>query len=574
MSGIAGRLAREHPETNRGVGVRLGLIRDEIVGNVRPMLLLLMAAVVFVLLIACANVANLLSVRSVIRRKEFAIRLALGAGRKRLVRQLLVESVLLALLGGLCGLLIAIWSTRFLVGLIPGNLLVNLPLSEHVTLDWRVLAFNFLFATLTGVLVGLVPARQSFRVSGMETLKEGEQWSMGGKQKELGSLLVVSEVALLLVLLAGTGLVLTSLQRLLQVDPGFRLDQLLTMGISLPETKYTEPAQVAQFYQELLRRVAAAPGVKEVAMIDELPLTNDRISTHLYVPGQARPAPGLEQGAVWRTVSPNYFQCAGIPLLRGRPFTPHDDASAGLAVILSKELARRLFDVEDPIGRQVRMISDGSLRQVVGVVGDVKLGALDRPALPALYTSNLQEPSNTNDLVIQARILPAELSNTVRRLAQELDSELPARSIRTMSEIVQSSPAVSIRRSTALLLTLFAAIALVLAVTGLYGVVSYSVAQRTREIGLRIALGAEPGGILRLILRSGLMLSIRGTVLGLVCSIGLTRFMSSVLFEVSATDPFVFGVVSVLLTAVALGACYLPARKAALIEPAEALRRH
>jgi len=568
MSGIAERLAREYPETNAGVGVRLVPLRDEIIGNVRPMLLMLLAAVVFVLLIVCANVANLLAVRGVARRREFAMRLALGASRRQLVQQLMVESVMLSLLGGLGGLWIASWATRFLI--LPGNILSKLPMSQDVALDWRVLGFNFLFAAWAGMIVGVAPALQSFRISGLEALKEVEQWSVGKGQKRLGSLLVVSEVALLFVLMAGTGLVLMSLQRLMQVDPGFRADHLLTVGISLPAAKYPTAGQMTRFFEELLNKVAAAPGVRQVAMVDELPLTDYRINTNVYAAGKPRPPIGMEHGAVVRTVSPSYFECVGIPLTSGREFTPGDHMQAERVVIVSKSLASRLFQSEDPIGQ--RVVRNGSVWAVVGVVGDVKLGALDRPTPPSLYTASLQEPSNTNDLVIRTSIPAAEVSNTVRRLVQELDPELPARSMRTMKEIVQESPSVFTRRSTAWLLFSFALMALLLATTGLYGIVSYGVAQRTREIGLRMALGAQPAGILRIILKFGLGMAFRGILLGLVCSIALTRFMSSLLFGVSATDPLILMVVSAVLVGVTLLACYLPARRAAMIDPAEALR--
>ncbi len=566
MTTIAERLAREYPETNSRSGVRLLPLREAIVGSARTPLLFLLAAVALVLLIACANIASLVLARGLARRKELAMRVALGAGRLRLVRQLLVESLLLSLLGGLSGLLLSVWSLGPLVRLIPMGFLPDL------SVDWRVLSFNFLVSALTGVLFGLAPALQTSRFSIVQTLKESGPLSSDPGTRRLGNVLVISEVSLVLILLVGTGLITKSLWRLLSVDPGFRREKLLTLSLSLPAARYSEHEQVVRFYEEVQRQVAAVPGVDGVAVIDELPLTNDRTAVGIYAEGQPQSAFDREFASVWRTASPNYFGLMGITLIRGRSFTLRDNASSLRVAIISETLARRLFQQEDPVGRRIVMAQNRSVWQVVGVVADVKLGELERAARPAFYTSNLQESSRNSILVIRSAASQTGLVSGVRQVVQSLDPELPVYGVRTIEELIQNSKGVSTRRSTAVLLSSFAAVALLLATIGLYGVMSYGVAQRTREIGVRMALGARRSDVLRLVLKNGLMLILPGIGFGLVGALGVSSLISSLLFGTSAADGLTLVGASVFLTGVALIACYVPARRAAKVDPIEALR--
>ncbi len=566
MTTIAERLAGEYPETNSRSGVRLLPLREAIVGSARTPLLFLLAAVALVLLIACANIASLVLARGLARRKELAMRVALGAGRLRLVRQLLVESLLLSLLGGLSGLLLSVWSLGPLVRLIPMGFLPDL------SVDWRVLSFNFLVSALTGVLFGLAPALQTSRFSIVQTLKESGPLSSDPGTRRLGNVLVISEVSLVLILLVGTGLITKSLWRLLSVDPGFRREKLLTLSLSLPAARYSEDEQVVRFYEEVQRQVASVPGVDDVAVIDELPLTSDRTAVGIYAEGQPQSAFDREFASVWRTASPNYFGLMGITLIRGRSFTLRDNASSPRVAIISETLARRLFQQEDPVGRRIVMAQNRSVWQVVGVVADVKLGELERAARPAFYTSNLQESSRNSILVIRSAASQTGLVSGVRQVVQSLDPELPVYGVRTIEELIQNTKGVSTRRSTAVLLSSFAAVALLLATIGLYGVMSYGVAQRTREIGVRMALGARRSDVLRLVLKNGLMLILPGIGFGLVGSLGVSSLISSLLFGTSAADSLTLVGASVFLTGVALIACYVPARRAAKVDPIEALR--
>jgi predicted permease len=566
MSTVAARLARAYPETNARSGVRLVPLREAIVGSARTLLLFLLAAVALVLLIACANIASLVLARALSRRREFAIRAALGAERLRLVRQLLVESLLLSLFGGLSGLLLSVWSLGPLVRLIPMAFL------QDLSVDWRVLSFNLLVSLVTGVLFGLAPALQGSRFSIVQSLKESGTLSSEPGSRKLGNILVISEVSLVLVLLVSTGLITKSLWRLLSVDPGFRREKLLAVSLSLPEARYSEHEKVVRFYEEVQKQVAAVPGIEDVAIIDELPLTNDRTNVRLSAEGRPASTPDLELGCVWRTASPNYFQLMGVALIRGRSFTLRDNTSAPRVAILSETLARRLFPEENPVERRVVTARDQSVWQVVGVVADVKLGELERAAQPAFYTCSLQESSHANNLLVRTKASPGSIATAIRQVVQTLDPELPVYAVRTMEQLIQNTRGVFTRRSTAALLSSFATIALLLATIGFYGVMSYGVAQRTREIGVRMALGARPSDVLRLVLNNGLRLTLLGIGFGLVGTLGVSRLISSLLFGISATDTLTFVGASLFLMGVALVACYVPARRAAKVDPIEALR--
>jgi putative ABC transport system permease protein len=565
MTTIAERLAREYPESNRGSGVRLAPLREAIVGSARTPLLFLLASVALVLLIACANIASLVLARAMSRRKELAMRAALGAETSRLVRQLLVESIMLSLLGGLAGLLLAGWSLGPLMRLVPMAFL------QDVSVDWRVLTFNFLISLLTGVFFGLAPALQGCRFSIVETLKESGSLSADPGSRKLGNALVISEVAVVLVLLVSTGLITKSLWRLLSVDPGFRREKVLAVSLSLPAARYSSHEKVVGFYEEVLRQVASTPGIEGVALIDELPVTNDRINARLYAEGGTSSESQQELESVWRTTSSNYFQLMGIGLISGRFFTQRDNASSPRVAILSQSLARQFFQ-KDPVGRRVVMARDGSVWQIVGVVADVKLGELERAVRPAFYTSSLQESSTNCNLVIRTAAEQTGVVSAIRRVVQTLDADLPVYGVQTMEHLIQNTRGVSTRRTTAALLSSFAAVALLLASIGLYGVMSYGVAQRTREIGVRMALGARRSDVMRLVLKNGLKLILPGIAFGLIGTLIVSRLISSLLFGTSATDSLTLVGASVFLTGVALIACYVPARRAAKVDPIEALR--
>ena len=572
MSAIAARLAEQYPEDNRGMGARVVSLQDQLVGSVRPALLVLLAAVGFVLLIACANVSNLLLARALGRQKEIAVRTALGASPWRIVRQLLTESLLLSLMGGALGLLLADWLMGPLVALSPESL----PRLGEIGIDGRTLAFTLGVSLLTSLIFGLLPAVRFSTPDLQVALKQGGQTPTGGSSL-LRSALVVSEVALTLVLLIGAGLLMKSFWRLMQTNPGFNPEHVLTMQIALPQSEYKEEQQVVAFYQQLLGRAGSVPGVEAAGMINNLPLGGVNINGGFEVEGRAR-----EQGGYggFRITSPGYFQAMSIPIIKGRAFTEADNESSLPVAIISERVANATFPGEDPIGKRIRSGMDArSLTDaiaerwmtIVGVVGDVRHSGLEGKASSELYVPYMQRPRRAFEMTVVLRtgVEPASLVPVMRGEVRAINKNLPVE-FEPMERVFEKS--VAGRRYNMLLLGTFAALALVLSVMGIYGVLSYTVSQNTREIGIRMALGAQSRDVLKMVVSQGMTLTMIGVSIGLLSSFALTRLMTSLLYGVTATDPLTYAVVSALLLAVALLACYIPARRATKVDPMIALR--
>jgi putative ABC transport system permease protein len=535
------------------------------------MILILLGAVAFVLLIACANVANLLLARATSRQKEIAIRTALGAGRLRIVRQLLTESVLLSLVGGALGALLASWSVKALIALSPGRL----PRLAEISIDSRVLLFTAGVSLITGILFGLAPALQASRTDLNESLKESGRSAMGGRHRQRArSLLVVSEVALSLVLLVGAGLLTKSFVQLQNVKPGFDPNHLLAVDLALPQTKYKDEAQMAQFFEQVVARVGALPGVEAAATVSHLPLSGHEELDGFSVEGRAEPVEVAQiQTADFRVITADYFRAMKIPLLKGRTFTEQDRANTTYSMIIDETFARRFFPGEDPIGK--RLTEQGSrnshgMASIIGVVGSVKHTELKTEPRPTMYLAAAQSPWPSMSLVIRSTNDPAGLTALVRREVAAVDKDQPLATIGTVDQLF--AKAVAPQRFNMMLVGLFALLALTLATVGIYGVIAYSVTQRAQEMGVRLALGARSRDILRLVIVQALRTSLLGVALGLIAALALTRVMSSLLFEVSATDPLIFVGLSVLLEGVALLASYIPARRATKVDPLVALR--
>ncbi len=577
MHNIAKQMEQDYPDyyrPDRAWNTYLIPLHESEVGEVRPALLVLLGAVGFVLLIACTNVANLMLARAAVREKEVAIRAALGAGRLRIVRQLLTESVLLALVGGAAGLLLAFWSLRVLVALGPENL----PRLEEIGIDAGVLGFTLGIALLTGIVFGLVPALHASKPDLHDALKEGGRSAAGAAHHRLRGLLVVSEVALSLVLLIGAGLMIKSFYRLLQVDPGYRTENVLTFRLSLPSARYAEDHQVLGFYRRLQEKVAALPDVRAAGAVSHLPLGGAYSSGSVFVEELPPNSPNRSFGyfeADRRLATPGYFRAMGMNLLMGRLLEESDHAEAPLVTAVDESFARRAWPAEpNPIGKRVAVnqTPDGEplWRTVVGVVRHVKNYGLDVEGREQIYFPHAQFPISTMFVTVRTGGDPVVAQAAVRNQVAALDPSLPLFNVATMEERLAES--VAQPRFNVLLLGIFAAVALVLAAVGIYGVMSYSVGQRTHEIGIRMALGAQPGDILRLVVGRGMVLALIGVAVGLAGSFALTRFLESLLFGVSATDPATFAGVALLLAAVALLACYLPTRRATRVDPLVALR--
>ncbi|HXJ92059.1 MAG TPA: ABC transporter permease, partial [Terriglobia bacterium] len=567
MEAIARNLAQSYA-ADQSLGIKVAGLEENVTSEVRPALLVLLGAVGLVLLIACANVGNLLLSRAVARQREVALRLAIGANRSRIVKQMLTESVLLALIGGGVGLLLAFQGLSFLIKLAP-----SVPRLHESTVDSRVLIFCSFLSLATGILFGLVPAFQASRIHLTEALKQsGPRRLTSGPG--LRRMLVVTETALALMLLIGAGLLIRSFVQLSNVELGFNPQHVLTAMIMLPESRYSAPNRQAAFFKEAIRRIEALPGVESVAAADSVPLvTNDTGS--VSVEGQPEPTlDGMSIQAERPKITPGYFRAMGIPLLRGRTFTWADNETSLPVAIVSDAAARLYWPNEDPIGKRVSESdeSEGGIvwRQVIGVVGDVRQDGLDDKVRPSVYTPLSQLPMPFAALIVKSRMDPRSLADPVRRQVMVVDKDQPLFSIQTMQEVVADS--VSNRAFQTVLLSLFAAVAMTLATIGIYGVMSHSTAQRTREIGVRMALGAQKRDTLRLVVRQGMFLALLGVSIGVIGALALTRFMSSLLYGVKPTDPMTFIGVSLVLAAVSLVASYVPARRATKVDPMVALR--
>jgi len=572
LTNIAQRLESAYPESNRGVSLRVVPLHAQVTGKVRPALFLLFGAVGLVLLIACANIVNLMLVRSAARRREIAVRAALGAGRLRLLRQLLTESITLSLIGGAAGVLIGSWGVNALLALNP----IPIPSYNKIGVDMTVLAFTLAASVITGVVFGLAPAWQSLRVDLNSALKEGGRGSVAESgQRRLSSLLVITEMAMAMVLLIGAGLLLRSFAHLLDVKPGFTTENLLTMQIGLPNVAYQEPQKRATFMQQLEASLRGAPEVASVGFVTRLPLmsTMNNITSYMAIEGREVPA-GERPEIDFRRASTGYFQTMGIPLLSGRLVTEQDVTNGSRFVLINEAMAKRFWPGEDPVGKRIStMVSSGQQipwQTIVGVVGNVRHLGLDVEPRPEIYYHTNTSPPFGPVAVIRTTSDPARLISIARAKVRELDRDVPISNVNTMEQLVAQS--VAQRRFGMFLLGTFALLALLLAAIGIYGVVSYSVTQRTQEIGVRMALGASATDVLKMVLRNGMSLALIGVGLGLVGAFGLTRLMSRLLFEVTPTDVTTFALVSVGLISVALLACYLPARRAMKVDPLEALR--
>jgi putative ABC transport system permease protein len=565
MSAIAARLAQAYPDSNTGWGVTLFPMQEYESRDIKPALLVLLGAVALVLLIACANVANLLLARATARQREIAIRTALGASRWRVIRQLLTESVLLAIVGGGLGLLLAVWGMDLLLALAPQDL----PRVKEGALDARVLGFTILITVLTGIIFGLAPALQSSRPNLNETLKEGGRGTTGGHHRVRHSL-VITEVALALMLLIGAGLLIRSFYRLQQVAPGFNPKNALAVGVSLPTKKYTEPEKKSAFFAQLLEKISAQPGVVAVGATQSLPIQGDFVLA-FNIQGRAPDAPGQEPNTNYYAVSAGYFKAMGIPLLRGRLFTEQDNKDAPRVAVINETMAKKFFPGEDPIGKGINVTNGPErFREIVGIVGDVKQYGLDQPTTMQTYEPYLQTPFSDMTLIVRTEGDPTAVSASVRNQVLSIDKDQPVSRVRTLEQVVSES--VSKQRFSMLLLGIFAVVALILAAVGLYGVMSYAVTQRTHEIGIRMALGAQQRDVLKLVVGQGMILALVGVGLGLIASFALTRVMATLLFGVSATDPLTFLIIPALLAAVALLASFVPARRAMKVDPMVALR--
>src|SRR5262245_16456763 len=569
MDVIARQLEQQYPKSNAGWGVLLRTFYDWIVPEqIRRSVLVLFAAVGFVLLIACANVANLMLARASTRRREMAIRAALGAGRLRVMRQLLTESLLLATLGGLAGALLARWGAQ----LIKASTSLNMPRLDETRLDLRALGFTLIVSLLTGLIFGLAPAWQASRLDLNETLKEGGR-SGGGARRGFRGALVVVEVALSLVLLLGAGLMIRSFSNLQNAPLGFAPENVLTMQINLPGSKYGEKAQRGAFYNQLLERMRSAPGVVDAAAVTQLPL-HSGASWSQEITLEARDAAPSDVKMSARTfaATPRYFQTMGIPLLQGRDFTEQDSGDGPLNFIVSESFARRFWPNENPIGKRFRASPSFDIfGTVVGVIGNVRNVSLESEGGPAFYFSYGRIGMPSLAVVVRTVAPPESMTAALRAPIASLDRDLPVYNVRTLDQLVYNSAGLP-RLQTALL-SFFGAIALLLAAIGVYGVMAYAISQRMREIGLRMALGAQTRDVLKLVVRQGLALSLIGVAIGLALAFGLTRFLSGLLYQVSATDALTFALIPLLLVGVTLLACYLPARRAIKMDPLLALRR-
>ncbi|MCI0356826.1 MAG: ABC transporter permease [Acidobacteria bacterium] len=567
------KLAQDFPQTNAGLGARLIPLQGFMGMNLRPGLYALLAAVGLVLLIVCSNVANLLLARGITRQKEIAIRAALGAGRWRITRQLLVESMLLSLLGGAGGAFIAVWAFDLYRKMVPPIVHITTPSLLEVGLDRAALGFTVLLAVLAGALAGIAPALQSGRADLRDSLKEGEWSSAVEGPRRLRSLLVIGEVALSLVLLISAGLLIRTYARLVEASPGFNPQNVLSLEIALSGAKYAQPESRARFYEQLLERVAALPDVRAAAIVNRAPMSTANTSTGFLIEGRPEPAAGEIPGAYYRTVSADYFRTLGIPLLRGRGFGAGDTAAGVPVAVVNQAAVRQYWQGGDPVGQRIRVggvDSQEPWRVIVGVAGNVHHWSLDRAPEPEVYLPHPQAPDGRVNLMVRTAGEPLALVPSVRAAVRSLEPDQPAYSIEALADMVTRS---YLPQSMAMyLMSIFASIALALAMVGLYGLIAFNVSRRTHEIGVRMALGAQRRDVLRLVIGSGMKLALVGVGLGLLGAVGAAQVIRGLLFETSAADPVTFVGVPVLLLLVGLLASWIPARRAMRVDPMVALR--
>jgi len=569
MNTIAGRLEQQYPASNTGWKIMLVPLNRQVLGKVDTALFALLAAVGFVLLIACVNVANMLLARSAGRAKEMAIRSALGAGQWRLIRLSLTESMLLGLLGGMAGLLLAYWGVKLIVGVAPQNI----PRLEEAAVDSAVAGFTLAISLLTGALAGIIPALRGFTTKLYQTLKEGGRTSAeAGAAVWLRDGLVIAEVALALALLAGAGLFARSFLRLRGVSKGFQAENVLTMRVRLPQSKYQQPDQRSAAFTELERRLKTLPGVESVAFTSDIPIGSDWQGTGFTVEGETPPPPGQERQINWTTITPGYLRTMGISLLRGRDFTEQDGPDAPKVVLVNETLARRYFPNADAIGKRIIAgFSTQFAREIIGVVKDIKHSDLQSAPTAQVFAPFHQTSfSSTLSLLIRGHAPPASVFNAARERIADFERGSAVYEARTLEQVVAES--IALPRFSMLLTGMFAVVAALLAAAGIYGVVSYTVSQHTREIGVRMALGAQASDILKLIIGQGLRPVLIGAAIGVAASVALTRLLSSLLFGVGASDPLTFTAITLLLMTVAGLACFIPARRATKVDPMIALR--
>ena len=569
METISGRLEQQYPEFNRGLTVSVDSLHEKAIGNTRPALLILLGAVGFVLLIACANVANLMLARSAARKREIAVRTALGAGRSRIVRQMLTESLMLSVLGGGLGLLAADWGLQALLAMAPSSL----PQTQQIAMDFSVFVFCAALSVGTGLLFGLVPALQTSKVNLTDSLKQGGRSATEGNGQHLfRSVLVISEVALALMLLIGGGLLFRSFLKLKTVDPGFDANNLLSVEISFAGSDESTDAKRVAFFDGITERIQALPGVTAASAINHLPVGGDVWNLGYTVEGKPQPGPGETPHAVYRVARPNYFKTMGATMLRGRDFTSRDVHGASGVVIINESLAKAVSPDGDAIGKRISLVEEINVpREIVGVIKDAKQGDLTTKARPEMYLPQSQSSGvKSMTLVVKTIGDPMKLVPSIQAEVWSVDKNLPLSQVRSMNQVISDS--IGPQRFNMTLLGLFSSIAMILAIVGIYGVLSYSVTQRTHEIGIRMALGARQKDVLKLVVQQGMALAFIGVGIGLLGAFGLMRLLESLLFGVSSTDPWTFAVVASLLSFVALAACYLPARRASNVDPMAALR--
>jgi putative ABC transport system permease protein len=571
LTSIAVQLEKEYPESNTGWGVVVYPIVADTVRMYSTALWVMLSAVGLVLLIACVNVANLMLARGLDRQKELALRAALGASRARIIRQLLIESLVVALIGGAFGVAVAYWGVDLLRSVSPGEASRFAPGWDQLGINPTVLVFTLGISLLSGLLFGLAPAWHASKTDLNDALKEGGRQTVSGSHR-LRRILVISEVAFSLMLLVSAGLLMRSFLELMKTDPGFTPDNILTMNLILPATKYKDPPQRASFYSDLVQRVEAVPGVESAALVNYLPLGGSNSSDAFLIEGTPEPGPGQEFVGRYRVCTPLFFETMGIQVTKGRAFTEQDNANAPPVIIVNETLAKRFWPNADAVGKRMRFtgpLDQSPWMQVVGVVKDVKHD-LNVAITPDFYLPHAQDPWNSMVLVAKTKVEPASLAASLREQVWAIDKDQPVFDIKTMEEV--RSISVAVYSASAATIGIFAAVALILAAVGIYGVMSYAVTQRTHEIGIRMALGARAGDVLRLVVKSGMSMAVIGIVAGLAGAWGLTRFMDSLLVGVSPTDALTLTLVSVGLLAVALFACYVPARRATKVDPLVALR--